>query len=97
MRRLALCLILSAFAAPALAQAPAAAQPAPEKPQAVAALSERDKDAAAALEMSMRHKAEQDARLAAIACQAGDTSKCALAAPAAEQAANPAVAKAPKP
>ena len=85
MRLAALTLILAAtLAAPALAD-PAPSQPAPEQPQAVA---DRDAAAAQAQALSMRHKAEQDARIAAIACAAGDTSKCASVTAVGAQAAN---------
>lgn len=91
MRSAVLALILAAVAAPALAD-PSPAQSPPEKTQSS---DQQDRQAAEAQALSMRHKAEQDARIAAIACQAGDTSKCA---PIGAQANNTIVPpKAPKP
>ena len=94
MRLVTLSLILAAIAAPALAQtsAQSSSPPAQDKP---AAVSQDEAAAAQAQAMAMRHKAEQDARIAAIACAAGDTSKCP-AAPALQAANSRTEPRAPK-
>lgn len=68
-------IVACAVTAPAFAQSSSPPAQA-DRPASVQRVASQEDAAAAALALTMRHQAEQDRRIAEIACRAGDQKKC---------------------